>query len=908
MVAQRRHLPDLSALVPGLRRRRGRRPARDRARGSTTSSGSASTRCGCRRSTRRRWRTWATTCPTTRASTRSTARSSDFDALVAAAHERGLKLLMDLVPCHTSIEHPWFREHPDWYIWSDATGRQQLASRRSAAPPGRATRSGRGWYLHSFYPEQPDLDWRNPEVVAAMQGVLRFWLERGVDGFRLDAIDRLLKDPELRDDPPATEPFGAAAERGVRPGSTHVHSGNAPDIGAALGRDPRGRRRRAAWWARSTCRAARWRPYLEHLDPAFAFELLHSPWEAERAARAIAGQHARSPARRLGACRTTTSAGSPRASATENARAAAMLLLTLPGPAFLYQGDEIGQAEGPGAEPRFDRAGRDRAPPPDAVGRARRRAASPPATPWLPLVDPARAQRRSPARRPGLACCRSYRELIALRPRAGRRFELLDAAAGRRGLPARRPHASRSTPRPSRARRRRAPATGALVQPRAPTPLTRVRARARMQAPSQRWIKATALGGRSSRRRREDLHGRHLLAALATLSSVGCWRRAAAARAAAAARHQLVRVQRAGRLLRQGRRRLQQAGRRQVPHQLRQAADRRQPAARADRPPPGRQGQRHRPDRHGRDLDRRAGRGRLDPAVGGRSRKAAAEKDKLQGPLKTVEYKGKVWAIPFTSNTQLLWYRKDKVDKPPADFTWDEMIDDAVSKGSGTSRSRRASTRASTVWINSLIAGAGGQIVDQAGDVKVDDTREDGRRDHQQAGQVEGRAARACPPTPRTRRARASSRAAPTTRSTTRSSIRARPRCGKDFQKNMGWARYPRTEKDKPSRPPLGGINIGVSNYSKTPRPGLRGGRVHRPARAPGDRRREGRPAADAPSRSTTPRRSRRPTRSRPAAPVDRGGGAAPRTPAYSDISLAIQKTFSPPDGIDPNGIVQQAA
>ena len=102
----------------------------------------------------------------------------------------------------------------------------------------------------------------------------------------------------------------------------------------------------------------------------------------------------------------------------------------------------------------------------------------------------------------------------------------------------------------------------------------------------------------------------------------------------------------------------------------------------------------HRPDRHGRDLDRRAGRGGLDPAVGGPATAPSPTKGKLEGPLKTVEYKGKVWAIPFTSNTQLLWYRKDKVDAPPEDFTWDEMIDDARREGDRTSRCRRASTRA----------------------------------------------------------------------------------------------------------------------------------------------------------------------------------------------------------------------
>ena len=143
---------------------------------------------------------------------------ADFDALVAAAHERGLELLLDLVPCHTSIEHPWFREHPDWYIWADAA--RTTGSRRSAAPPGRRT-SGR-WYLHSFYPEQPDLDWRNPEVVAAMQDVIRFWLDRGVDGFRIDAIDRLLKDPRAARRPAGHRAVRPAAERGR--GAARAHA------------------------------------------------------------------------------------------------------------------------------------------------------------------------------------------------------------------------------------------------------------------------------------------------------------------------------------------------------------------------------------------------------------------------------------------------------------------------------------------------------------------------------------------------------------------------------------------------------------------------------------------------------------------------------------------------------------
>ena len=121
----------------------------------------------------------------------------DFDAFLSAAHERGLRVLMDLVACHTSIEHWWFREHPDWYVWSPVDGPPNDWVSAFGGPAwSRDERSGR-WYLHSGHPEQPDLDWHNPQVVGAMQGIVRFWVERGVDGFRIDAIDRLMKDPQL---------------------------------------------------------------------------------------------------------------------------------------------------------------------------------------------------------------------------------------------------------------------------------------------------------------------------------------------------------------------------------------------------------------------------------------------------------------------------------------------------------------------------------------------------------------------------------------------------------------------------------------------------------------------------------------------------------------------------------------
>src|SRR5206468_483301 len=175
----------------------------------------------------------------------------------------------------------------------------------------RDEQSGR-WYLHSFYPEQPDLDWRNPEVVEAFQGVVRFWVDRGVDGFRLDAIAKLIKDDQLRDDPPATDTFPLPL-RDDAAKLRRVYSGDRPEAIEALG-----------------------------------------------ALRAAAG-HPRAPAR---------------------------LRLTRRGAAFIYQGDEIGLPNGPGAAPTYDRAGR------DPMRHPMQWDATPtggftPGEPWLPPVDPA---------------------------------------------------------------------------------------------------------------------------------------------------------------------------------------------------------------------------------------------------------------------------------------------------------------------------------------------------------------------------------------------------------------------------------------------------------------------------------------------------------------------------------------
>src|SRR5262245_32249355 len=137
---------------------------------------------------------------------------ADFDALVGAAHALGLKVILDLVPNHTSDRHPWFqqsrssRESPkrNWYIWRDPAP--------DGGPPNNwlSDFGGGAWhydeptgqcYYHAFLSAQPDLNWRNPEVRAAIYDVMCFWMRRGVDGFRVDVIWHLIKDDQFHDNP-----------------------------------------------------------------------------------------------------------------------------------------------------------------------------------------------------------------------------------------------------------------------------------------------------------------------------------------------------------------------------------------------------------------------------------------------------------------------------------------------------------------------------------------------------------------------------------------------------------------------------------------------------------------------------------------------------------------------------------
>jgi alpha-glucosidase len=167
---------------------------------------------------------------------------ADFDRMVAEARKRHIRVIMDYVINHTSDRHPWFvesrssRRNPkrDWYIWRDGKGADRPPNNwqswfgHSAWTRDAATNQ---YYYHYFYPQQPDLNWRNPHVRAAMEDVLRFWMKHGVSGFRIDAASRLFEDPLLRDDPyrPGNNAYG---DRNIR----HEHTDNLPEVHGVLKR------------------------------------------------------------------------------------------------------------------------------------------------------------------------------------------------------------------------------------------------------------------------------------------------------------------------------------------------------------------------------------------------------------------------------------------------------------------------------------------------------------------------------------------------------------------------------------------------------------------------------------------------------------------------------------------------
>ena len=284
----------------------------------------------------------------------------DFDRLVQDAHRRGLKIILDFVPNHTSDEHPWFlesrssrRNHKrDWYIWRNG--------KPGGLPPNNwlSQFGGPAWtfdeltnqyYLHTFLSQQPDLNWRNPQVREAMFNVLRFWLERGTDGFRVDALWLLIKDARLRDNPPnPAYQAGQSAINRLLP----VYTADRPEVHELIAQmrsvldEYRERLFIGEIYLPFNRLVAYYGKNLEGAHLPFNFALLRTAWKAQEIADLISDYENALPpggwpnwvlgnhdqpriAARVGAAQ---------------ARVAAMLLLTLRGTPTMYYGDEVGLA------------------------------------------------------------------------------------------------------------------------------------------------------------------------------------------------------------------------------------------------------------------------------------------------------------------------------------------------------------------------------------------------------------------------------------------------------------------------------------------------------------------------------------------------------------------------------------
>jgi len=336
-----------------------------------------------------------------------------FDRLLAAAHARGLKLLLDFVPNHSSDRHPWFVESRasrhnskrDWYIWRDGSA--------DGGPPNNwiSDFGGSSWewdaatgqyYLHAFLKEQPDLNWRNPDLRAAMMDVLRFWLDRGVDGFRIDVLWHIVKAEGLPDNPvnPDWTPDRTERDRLIQRYSTDQPEAHAISAEFRALADSYGDRVLIGEIFLPNERHARWygTPERPEVHLPFNFQLIENAWDAAVLRRVIADYEAALPP--FGWPNWVIgSHDAPRIAARigdAQARVAAMLLLTLRGTPTIYQGDEIGIAE-VAIPPGRVRDPQDLRQPGLGIGRDRSRTPMPwddssfagfsTIEPWLPLNE-----------------------------------------------------------------------------------------------------------------------------------------------------------------------------------------------------------------------------------------------------------------------------------------------------------------------------------------------------------------------------------------------------------------------------------------------------------------------------------------------------------------------------------------
>ena len=370
----------------------------------------------------------------------------EFDALVGEAHALGLRIVIDWVPNHTSDRHPWFldarsdrrSDHRHWYVWRDPDGdgppNNWVSSFDLDAPAWTFDDATGQWYLHLFTPEQPDLNWDEPTVESAMHDVLRFWLDRGVDGIRADVIHCIGKDPDLPDDPPETAGIPHSALNDVPVTHRRLRS-----IRRLVDSYPGDRFVVGEVYLLHTDAVATYYGHDDELHLAFNFPPLFAPWVDTAWRRCIddtvaalaprdawpswvlsnhdnprhrqryddrAGRHGEDDATR-------------RRRSEARARAAAVLLLTLRGTPFVYQGEELGLLDAVVPPDRaVDPGGRDgcRAPIPWDGTPDRGWPTAGGVEPWLPFPPEPERNYRALRDDPG-AILHLYRRLIGLRRR-----------------------------------------------------------------------------------------------------------------------------------------------------------------------------------------------------------------------------------------------------------------------------------------------------------------------------------------------------------------------------------------------------------------------------------------------------------------------------------------------------------
>ena len=372
----------------------------------------------------------------------------DFDALVTRAHELGLKVIIDQVISHTSDKHPWFEESrqnrtnpkADWYVWADPNPDGTPPSNWPSVFGGPAWEwepRRRQYYLHNFLIEQPDLNFHHRPVQDALLETMRFWLERGVDGFRLDTVNYYFHDEKLRDNPPNPDADGPETYGYQR----HIYSKNRPENIAFL---QRMRALTDEYDARmmvgevgdggqtSIDIMAEYTAGDDRLHMCYSFEMLSPDFTASHFRRTIEGVHEGAPDGH--ACwsfsnhdviRHVTRWGQHAENPDALARQSAAMLLSFPGTICLYQGEELGQTEtelvyseltDPPAL-RFwpEVKGRDGCRTPMVWDKAEPNAGFTTGTPWLPVKEPQAARAVAGEQADNDSVLAAYRATLAFR-------------------------------------------------------------------------------------------------------------------------------------------------------------------------------------------------------------------------------------------------------------------------------------------------------------------------------------------------------------------------------------------------------------------------------------------------------------------------------------------------------------